>query len=111
MTSPVDMNSVLLQMRAMSARARSIETPEMATPATGGVEGSFGTMFKQAIEQVNATQQRSTEMAQALETGASEADIAQVMLTMQKASLGFQALTQVRNKVVAAYQEVMSMQV
>lgn len=105
------MNSVLLQMRAMAARAQGIERPSMQSPATGGVEGGFGTMFKQAIDQVNTQQQKSTELARAVESGASDADIAQVMLTMQKASLGFQALTQVRNKVVAAYQEVMSMQV
>jgi flagellar hook-basal body complex protein FliE len=33
------------------------------------------------------------------------------MVALQKASISFQAMTQVRNKLLSAYQEVMNMQV
>ncbi|MCG3200603.1 MAG: Flagellar hook-basal body complex protein FliE [Gammaproteobacteria bacterium] len=110
MTSGIDMNSVLLQMRAMAARAEGLHSAP-AVPQTGQAGGGFGTMFRQAIEQVNSAQQRAIEMSTAAEVGATDADIADVMLAMQKASLGFQTVLQVRNKVVAAYQEIMNMQV
>lgn len=110
MTSGIDMNSVLLQMRAMAARAEGLQSAP-AVPQTSQAGGGFGTMFKQAIDQVNSAQQRAVEMSTAAEVGATDADIAEVMLAMQKASLGFQTVLQVRNKVVAAYQEIMNMQV
>lgn len=110
MTSGIDMNSVLLQMRAMAARAEGLQSAP-AVPQTNQAGGGFGTMFRQAIDQVNSAQQRAIEMSTAAEVGATDADIAEVMLAMQKASLGFQAVLQVRNKVVAAYQEIMNMQV
>ena len=37
--------------------------------------------------------------------------IEQTMVAMQKAQIGFQATLQVRNKMVQAYSEIMSMQV
>ncbi len=110
MTSGIDMNSVLLQMRAMAARAEGLQSAP-AVPQTNQAGGGFGTMFRQAIDQVNSAQQRAIEMSTAAEVGATDADIAEVMLAMQKASLGFQTVLQVRNKVVAAYQEIMNMQV
>ena len=55
---------------------------------------------------------RSAEsLAGAFERGDPGTDVAQVMLAMQKANLSFQAITQVRNKLVNAYQEIMNMQV
>jgi len=48
-------------------------------------------------------------LAQAYELGQPGVDITQVMVAMQKSSLSFQALTQVRNKVVDAYQTIMNM--
>lgn len=110
MTSGIDMNSVLLQMRAMAARAEGLQSAP-AVPQTNQAGGGFGTMFRQALDQVNSAQQRAIEISTAAEVGATDADIAEVMLAMQKASLGFQAVLQVRNKVVAAYQEIMNMQV
>ena len=107
MVSNVDMNSVLMQMRALAARAEGGALPNASASATNGL----GATFKQALDQVNATQMRASEMSTALETGASQADIAEVMLALQKASLSFQAVVQVRNKMVAAYQEIMNMQV
>ena len=38
-------------------------------------------------------------------------DIAAVMLARQQASIGFQATVQVRNKLLAAYKDIMSMPV
>ena len=50
-------------------------------------------------------------MATAFEAGSPDVNLPEMMVAMQKASLSFQAMTQVRNKLLSAYQEVMNMQV
>jgi len=105
----IDMSSVLLQMRVMAARAQGTETA--STHPAPPSEGGFTATLSRALEEVNRTQLRAQEMSAAFEAGAGNADIAEVMLAMQKASLSFQAVTQVRNKLLAAYQEVMNMQI
>ena len=50
-------------------------------------------------------------MAQAFEMGAEGVDLADVMVSLQKADISFRALTEVRNNLVSAYQEIMNMPV
>ena len=50
-------------------------------------------------------------MAAALERGDANVTLPEVMIALQKASLSFQAMTEVRNRLVTAYQEIMRMQV
>ncbi|MEA1136005.1 flagellar hook-basal body complex protein FliE, partial [Klebsiella pneumoniae] len=57
------------------------------------------------------TQQASNQLATAFEIGKSGVDLTDVMVASQKASVSFQALTQVRNKLVQAYQDIMQMPV
>lgn len=71
----------------------------------------FGTVLKDTINSVNAKQQASHQMAKEYEAGSSDVSLQDVMISLQKASLTFQTMTQVRNKLVTAYQEVMNMQV
>jgi len=60
---------------------------------------------------VNQAMQTSRAMATAFEEGQPGVSLAELMVTAQKASLEFQALSEVRNKLLTAYREVMSMQV
>ena len=48
-------------------------------------------------------------MTEAFETGATNISLADVMVATQKANVSFQAMLQVRNKLVEAYQDVMNM--
>ncbi len=59
---------------------------------------------------MNQGEQRATQLAEAFERGAPGVELPQVMLEMQKASLSFHALTEVRNRLVSAYQDIMNMQ-
>jgi flagellar hook-basal body complex protein FliE len=106
--SEVKMNELLVQMRAMAAAAQN-KAPAVAAQAGNGPD--FGTLIKNALESVNATQQHARALATAFELGDKKVGLAEVMIASQKASLSFQAMTQVRNKLVQAYQDVMSMQV
>jgi len=118
-TNRTDINSVLSQMREMRAQmqARQPTSPvresQMATPseATAPTAPSFGKMFSEAINKVAETQQTAGNLSRSFEQGDPGVSLTQVMVATQKASVSFQAMTQVRNKLIDAYQEVMNMQV
>ncbi len=103
--SQIDINSVLAQMRAMAAQTQSLEVP-MATESSAG---DFKTLMSRALDQVNETQQSAGHLAQAFERGDKDVDIAEVMVALQKADVSFQAISQVRNRLVTAYQDIMNM--
>jgi flagellar hook-basal body complex protein FliE len=68
-------------------------------------------LLKSSLDQVSSTQQDSANLAKAFELGDPNANLQEVMVSLQKASLSFQTMVQVRNKLVSAYHEVMGMQV
>ncbi|MDP1773580.1 MAG: flagellar hook-basal body complex protein FliE [Methylobacter sp.] len=102
--SEMNVNQVLAQMRAMSLEAGSGKVQE-----TGGGGADFAAMLKQTIGTVNDTQQTAGKMTEAFESGDTNVSLAEVMVASQKASVSFQAMLQVRNKLVEAYQDVMNM--
>ena len=67
-------------------------------------------MLQTALRQVNDSQARASAMTEAYERGETT-DIAAVMLSRQQASLGFEATLQVRNRLLTAYKDIMSMPV
>lgn len=106
--SDMQISQVLQQMRALAATS-GIETPAAATPVADGP--SFATLFKQSLDTVNEAQQTTSRLQKAFEAGAPDVDLTQVTIAMQKSSLAFDATVQVRNKLLEAYKEIMSMSV
>lgn len=104
MSSP-EINQVLAQMRVMQAQAAARPAPEQA------VQADFGDLLKQSINAVNSTQQSASTLRSGFERGEAGIDLVDVMITAQKSSLAFQAMVEVRNKVVEAYKDVMNMPV
>ncbi len=120
---------MLAQIRSLSAQASPTFRPGAQTVsdlsslvgsagagATNGAASSssvpaFGTLLKQGIDSVNATQQSADALASAWERGAPGVNLAQVMVETQKASVSFQALAQVRNRLISAYQDIMNMSI
>jgi len=78
--------------------------------AGAGQKSDFADSLKTALEKVNGLQNEASEASAAFERGETT-DIAAVMLSKQKASLGFEATLQVRNKLLSAYKDIMSMPV
>jgi flagellar hook-basal body complex protein FliE len=76
---------------------------------SGGGAGAFQSALSDAINQVQSTQQSAQTTIDRFLSGENE-EVHQVALATQKAELQFEMFMQVRNKVVAAYQEVMKMQ-
>jgi len=105
--SSIEATRLLMQMRQMSLEAAR------AAPRAGESQtvqpGDFAQAVKGAVAEVNRMQNGARELAAAFETGASGVDITRVMLEVQKAGIAFRAMTEVRNKLVAAYQDVMNM--
>ena len=106
--SDMQINQVLAQMRAMASAASNTSTSREVESA-GRVD--FGALMKDSIEQVNEAQTEAKQLSTAFEMGDSDVALPEVMVALQKANLSFQAMTQVRNKLLSAYQEVMNMQV
>jgi flagellar hook-basal body complex protein FliE len=118
--SQMQIDQVLAQIRSFSGHGAALPRPiapavtaggaNNAIGAVGGVDaGGFGQMLKQGIDAVNRSQQSAATLADAFERGATGVDLAQVMLETQKASVSFRALTEVRNRLVNVYQEIMNM--
>ena len=100
-------NHLLGQMQALEAVARNqVIQPEIKAEQNQ----SFGNLMQQAVNQVNETQMQAADLSQAFELG-DKVDLSQVMIAVQKSRVSFEALTQVRNKLLSAYQEVMNMSV
>ena len=72
---------------------------------------NFAQVLKHSIDQVNNAQKQVTQMAENLAAGNSEQNLHEVMIALQTASISFQEMVQVRNRLVIAYQDVMNMQV
>lgn len=99
--------SILEQNRALQRAANAGMVP---ADAAGQADGGFGTALQGAVSRVNALQEESSTIAAAYEKGETT-DIAAVMLSRQRASIGFEATLQVRNKLLSAYKDIMSMPV
>jgi flagellar hook-basal body complex protein FliE len=104
MSTP-EINQVLAQMRVARAQAAGgvgiEETPE----------NDFSGLLKRSIDSVNETQQQANSLRTAFEQGEEGLDLADVMIAVQKSSVSFQAMVEVRNKLVDAYKDVMNMPV
>ncbi len=106
--SGLEINELLQQMRSMASMA------ENKMPAETGAVGSgpdFAQLLKDSVDQVNQTQKSAASLATAFDSGDPSVNLSEVMIAIQKASVSFQAMTQVRNNLVSAYKEVMNMQV
>lgn len=120
----VDVNNVLQQMRMMREQAQA----GGSNPINGDA-GSAGTLnlrgvnqgpnevaksdfqntLNSAIDKVNELQKTSGALAEAYQLGDTRVSLSDVMVASQKSGVAFQAMTQVRNRLVEAYQEVMNM--
>jgi flagellar hook-basal body complex protein FliE len=109
--SDVAINQVLSQMRSMQALAQG-QSVGFGLGATEAASSSqFSNLMTQSIADVNASMQESKAVTAAFESGDPSVSLAEVMITAQKASLQFTGMTEVRNKLLNAYQEVMNMPV
>jgi flagellar hook-basal body complex protein FliE len=107
--------SILQRNAALKDATSSVGAPGGGIANTGGTQGTaggadFASALKSAIQGVSSLQEQAGAQATAFEKGETT-DIAAVMLAKQQASIGFETTLQVRNKLLSAYKDIMSMPV
>ena len=102
----LSIDQVMNQMRVLAQNSNLPELQVQQAP-----KEDFSTILKDSVAKVNSYQNEAAELKNAYAIGDSDVDIPEVMIAIQKASLSFEAATEVRNKLLNAYQEVMNMQV
>lgn len=133
--SEMQINQVLAQIRALSQQVRPPAAgpgapggaaglvgagpagpvsgaggPQAAGEAAGPGGSVFAALLKQGIDQVNQSELRANDLATQFQRGTPGVDLPQVMIEMQKATVSLRALTEVRNRLVSVYQDIMNMQ-
>lgn len=101
----IDATQLLSQIRTLG-RDLQPAPPIADIPKTG-----FGELLKSSIESVNEIQMNASALKVGFENGTTDKSLAEVMIAAQKADLSFRAVTEVRNKLVTAYQDIMNMPV
>ncbi|MCW8899761.1 MAG: flagellar hook-basal body complex protein FliE [Gammaproteobacteria bacterium] len=107
MNNTINPDTLLTQMRAMAAQAQG----KSAETSSAAGQSDFSELLKQSVDKVNETQADSKKLQEAFQAGDPNVQVSEVMVAMQKSNVSFQAMLQVRNKLVSAYQEIMNMQV
>ena len=97
--------SVLQQMR-VTALQTGIAPRPAAEPAP---QAGFAAELRRSLEGISTAQNKAYGQAEAFELGKPGVALNDVMVDLQKANVAFQTGLQVRNRLVAAYQEVMSL--
>lgn len=102
---------LLGQIRALS---KNLANPAaLPADAVGRAEPreDFAKLLTTSLNAVNDAQQAAGDLKHGFENGTTDASLAEVMIAAQKADLSFRAVTEVRNKLVQAYQDIMNMPV
>ena len=98
------MNDITIQNSVQSPGGKAISR----SPERSSNSGSFGRMLTDSIDQVNRLQVEADSSINDLAMG-KQTDIHQTMVAMEKASISFELLMQIRNKIVSAYDQIMRM--
>lgn len=116
MVDRADINSVLMQMRSLKSQVQNTSSDAMMPASVNPMQElkpsdrtGFGEILKNAVDGVNDAQTNAKKLAVGYEQGDPSIDLPQVMIAAEKSSVSFQAMTQVRNRLVSAYEDIMKM--
>ena len=108
--SSANVQSMLEVLRTYQSQATGNAGSTTEPGASKVGQPTFFDSVKNAIDKVNDTDNKASALSEAYDRG-EEVPLTEVVLSMQKASLAFEATLQVRNKVMKAYEEIMNMPV
>ena len=104
-------DAMVAQLRNAATRAAGPVTPKPPEDAAPTGRVDFSEALRSSLDQVNGAQKKAESLGQRFALGDDSVNLSDVMIATQKASIGFQATVQVRNKLVSAYHDIMNMQV
>ncbi len=105
--SEMKINELLSQIRNISGQVQ----PNINISPESESQTQFSSILKTSIDKVNDQQMMASDLVNRFEQGDESVELSRVMIEMQKARVSFEAVKQVRNQLVNAYKEVMSMPV
>ena len=109
--SQSNIQSMLETLRAYQTQATGTVSDSSDVSSSNKVgQPTFFDSVKSALDRVNDADVKSDAMSEAYDRG-EDIPLTDVVLSMQKASLSFEATLQVRNKVLKAYEDIMNMPV
>jgi flagellar hook-basal body complex protein FliE len=85
--------------------------PNLTQQVNNTTGADFSQLLSQAVGSVNELQQASSSLATRLDMGDTTVTLSDTVIAREKAGVAFEATVQVRNKLVDAYKEIMSMPV
>jgi flagellar hook-basal body complex protein FliE len=100
---------LLPQINRLAGSADMAATPSVLPAATPTDSSSFSSLLGKLVTEVNAQQQTAGQAVTALQSGAN-IPLHQAVISMQEASISFQLMVEVRNRLLESYQEIMRMQ-
>ena len=118
MSNQIDVNRLLLEMRSLKAQSQAFgglegvaarDRADAVGQAQKNSQVNFSEVMEQAVNKVNEVQQASSSISKSYLQGDPNVDVTDVMIASQKASVAFDSMVQVRNKLVEAYRDVMNM--
>jgi len=107
----ITQQDLINQANALNTRPGNQMDLNPASYAPASTNPSIGEMMGNAINQVNDTAMHSSNLSTRYTQGDPNVDLPEVMVAMQKSSVSFQAMSQVRNKLLEAYKDIMNMPV
>lgn len=84
--------------------------PPSSAPQPAGGTDPFSQVLGRMVNEVNAKQILANEVVQGLQSG-QNVPLHQAIIAMEEATVGFQLMVEVRNKLLDSYQELMRMQI
>jgi flagellar hook-basal body complex protein FliE len=97
------------QVAALDTRPGNQMNLSSTNASSASAPPSISEMMGNAINQVNDTQMHAGSLSTRYTQGDPNIDLPEVMVAMQKSSVSFQAMSQVRNKLLEAYKDIMNM--
>ncbi len=105
---PISHTQLLTQLQSLAKQAGI--NPINTTTGTAATP-EFSQLLKQSIQSVNKRMKTSGALAKSFEMENPNVSLAQVMIGRQKSRVSFEALLQVRNKLMNSYKEIMRMSI
>ncbi|MFZ1180748.1 MAG: flagellar hook-basal body complex protein FliE [Herbaspirillum sp.] len=105
--------AMVAQLKAAAARAQGNVAPieSMSGSEKRATRVDFADVLRNSLDEVNSLQEKAKKMSESFSMGNDDINLSDMMIAAQKANIAFQTSLQVRNKLVSAYRDIMTMQV
>lgn len=105
-------NSLLQEMQSLNGQIGTQGTQTSIARQVNNTSGAdFGQLLSQAVGNVSELQSNASNLATRLDMGDTTVTLSDTVIAREKSSVAFEATVQVRNKLVEAYKDIMSMPV